>query len=152
MIWGYSKDFHFTSLFNASIAVFLLSAFSSTTKKTFPTTQMTNCWLVGSNSSSMSYFLLLLFPSSYFIFISFRSAVFFPISSCWHSNMQYCPVNVCTATFNSMQFIWPMFATTCNVAHDRWPHRFILNDIMLFRLVSFIPWHLFSFQITRDVS
>jgi len=44
-----------------------------------------------------------------------------------------------------------MFATTCNVAHDRWPHRFILNDIMLPILVSFIPWHLFSFQITRDV-
>jgi len=75
---------------------------------------------------------------------------FFPISSCWHSNMQYCPVNICTATCNTMQFIWPMFATTCNVSHDRWPHRFILNDTR-FILVTLIPWHLFSFQITRDV-
>ena len=29
-----------------------------------------------------------------------------------------------------------MFATTCNVAHDRWPHRFILDDIMTHILVQ----------------
>ena len=46
---------------------------------------------------------------------------------------------------------FPLFVTTCNVAHDRWPHRFILDDIMLSILISIIPWHLFSFQITRDV-
>jgi len=95
-MWGYSKDFHFTSLFNTSIAVFLLSTFSSTTKKTFPTTQMTNYWLVVSNSSSMSYFLLLLFFLILISYLfSFGTAVSFSLSHFHllrkHSNMQYCP-------------------------------------------------------------
>jgi len=86
-----SKDFHFTPLFSASIAVSLLSTFSSTTKKTFPNTQMTNCWLVVSNSSSMSYFLLLLFPNFFFHFalqFSFSWSHFHSFSR--DSNMQYC--------------------------------------------------------------
>ena len=88
LIWGLLLF----SYFIASIAAFLLTTFSSTTKKTFPTTQMTNCWLVVNNSSSMSYFSALAF--SLFLF-SFYTAVSFSWSHFHsfrrHSNMQYCP-------------------------------------------------------------